>query len=57
MIFMKSLQIVTQHMECIYNCPFCIAKAHTHENDFEDAYHNNINLWRDNLALVLLGNL
>ena len=53
---MKSLQIVTPHMECIYNCPFCIAKAHTHENDFEDAYHKNINLWRDNLALVLLGN-
>ena len=53
---MKSLQIVTPHMECIYNCPFCIAKAHKHDNEFEDTYHSNISLWRDNLALVLLGN-
>ena len=53
---MKSLQIVTPHIECIYKCPFCIAKAHKHDNEFEDAYHSNISLWRDNLALVLLGN-
>lgn len=53
---MKSLQIVTPHIECIYNCPFCIAKAHKHDNEFEDAYHFDINLWRENLAFVLLGN-
>ena len=53
---MRSLQILTPHMECIYNCPFCIAKAHKHENKFKDIYHLDINTWRDNLAKVLLEN-
>ena len=53
---MKSLQIVTPHLPCIYNCPFCIAKAHKHDNEFKDVYHLDINLWRDNLAQVLLEN-
>ena len=56
LIFMRSLQILTPHMECIYNCPFCIAKAHKHENKFKDIYHLDINTWRDNLAKVLLEN-
>ena len=53
---MKSLQVVTPHLECIYNCPFCIAKAHKHDNVFKDAYHNDFETWKRNLELVLLGN-
>ena len=50
---MKSLQIVTPHIECIYNCPFCIAKAHKHENGFKDNYHYNFELWKKGLEKVL----
>ena len=35
---MKNLQVVTPHMECMFNCPFCIAKAHVHLNNFENNY-------------------
>ena len=27
---MKSLQVVTPHLKCIFNCPFCISKGHKH---------------------------
>ncbi len=53
---MKSLQVVTPHMECLFNCPFCIAKAHNHENNFIDYYHKNKELWQKNFINVLKSN-
>ena len=53
---MKSLQIVTPHKECIFNCPFCIAKAHSHNNCFDNIYDNNFKQWKLNLEKVLKEN-
>ena len=53
---MKSLQIVTPHLECIYKCPFCISKAHPYTSHFDNNYNNNFELWKDNLIKVLLEN-
>jgi organic radical activating enzyme len=53
---MKSLQVVTPHMECLFNCPFCIAKAHNHENNFIDYYHKKKELWQKNFINVLKEN-
>ena len=53
---MRSLQIVTPHMECIYNCPFCISKAHPYTSEFADNYDIDYELWRDNLIKVLKTN-
>lgn len=53
---MRSLQIVTPHMECIYNCPFCISKAHPYTSHFEDTYHENFSLWKNSLIQVLQEN-
>ena len=53
---MRSLQIVTPHRPCIYNCEFCIAKAHKHDNEFKDVYHTDFNLWKEGLTQVLLEN-
>ena len=53
---MKSLQIVTPHLECMFNCPFCIAKAHNHKNNFENNYDNNNKLWKNNLIDVVKNN-
>ena len=50
---MKSLQIVTPHQECIFNCPFCIAKAHSHNNKFINNYEINNDLWKNNLINVI----
>lgn len=53
---MKSLQIVTPHMECIFNCPFCIAKGHKHDNVFVNNYKFNFDLWKNNLIKVINDN-
>ena len=53
---MRSLQVTTPHMKCIYNCPFCISKSHKHDNKFDDNYHNNPDLWKKNLINVLKDN-
>ena len=53
---MKSLQIVTPHLECIYKCPFCISKAHPYTSHFDNNYNHNFELWKDNLIKVLLDN-
>ena len=45
---MRSLQVVTPYIKCIFNCPFCITKAQAHHNIFEDNYTNNHELWRNN---------
>lgn len=53
---MRSLQIVTPHIDCIYNCPFCIAKAHKHNNKFINNYSNNFNYWKNSLIKVIKDN-
>lgn len=53
---MKSLQVVTPHLECIYNCPFCIAKTHEHNNKFINNYLNNHDYWKNNLIKVINDN-
>lgn len=53
---MKSLQVVTPHMECIFNCPFCIAKGHKHDNVFVNNYLYNYDLWKNNLIKVINDN-
>lgn len=53
---MKSLQIVTPHIECIFNCPFCIAKGHKHDNNFVNNYEHNFELWKKNLIKVIKDN-
>ena len=53
---MKSLQIVTPHIECIFNCPFCIAKGHMHNNKFVNNYELNYELWKSNLIKVIQEN-
>ena len=50
---MKSLQVVTPHVDCIYNCPFCIAKGHKHNNKFINNYKNNYGMWKNNLIQVI----
>ena len=53
---MKSLQVVTPHLECIYNCPFCIAKTHKHDNLFINNYDNNYDYWKNNLINIINNN-
>ena len=53
---MKSLQVVTPHMECMFNCPFCIAKGHKHDNGFANNYKLNFDLWKNNLIKVINDN-
>lgn len=53
---MKSLQVLTPHLKCIFDCPFCISKAHKHENVFYDNYTNNFELWKENLINVIKSN-
>jgi len=52
----RSLQVLTPHMECIYNCPFCISKTHEHDNTFYNNYENDYILWMNNLVNVILEN-
>lgn len=53
---MKSLQVVTPHMKCIFDCPFCIAKGHKHNNGFINNYKLNFKLWKNNLIDVIKNN-
>lgn len=53
---MKSLQVVTPHKECIYNCKFCISKMHKHDNKFINNYELNKELWKNNLIKVIKEN-
>jgi organic radical activating enzyme len=53
---MKSLQVVTPHIKCIFNCPFCIAKGHKHDNSFINNYEDNYNLWKNNLIRTIKKN-
>lgn len=50
---MTSLQVLTPKRDCIYNCPFCISKTHTHDNNFIDNYTLNHQLWVVNFIQVL----
>lgn len=53
---MKSLQVVTPHKECIYNCKFCISKMHSHDNKFINNYELNKEIWENNLIKVIKEN-
>ena len=53
---MKSLQIVTPHKKCIFNCPFCISKSHSHNNCFENTYEKDFNKWKNNLEELINNN-
>ena len=53
---MKSLQVVTPHMKCIFNCPFCISKGHVHNNRFVNNYKDKNDLWKNNLEKVIKEN-
>lgn len=53
---MKSLQVVTPHIDCIFNCPFCIAKGHKHNNSFINNYKFNFELWKNNLIDIIKNN-
>lgn len=43
-------------MECIFNCPFCIAKGHKHDNGFVNNYKLNFDLWKNNLIKIINDN-
>lgn len=53
---MKSLQVVTPHKECIYDCKFCISKMHKHDNKFVNNYELNKELWKNNLIKIIKEN-
>lgn len=53
---MKSLQVLTPHQECIFNCPFCIAKTHDHHNSFKNNYQENHAVWKSNLEKIIKEN-
>ena len=53
---MKSLQVVTPHIKCVFDCPFCISKGHKHNNAFVNNYLLNYNLWKNNLINVIKNN-
>ena len=53
---MKSLQVLTPNKKCIFDCPFCIAKGHKHNNDFVNNYENNYLKWESNLIKILKEN-
>ncbi|MBQ6282825.1 MAG: hypothetical protein IJK66_04775 [Bacilli bacterium] len=53
---MMSLQVVTPHIKCIFDCPFCISKGHIHNNKFINNYLLNYNLWENNLINVIKNN-
>lgn len=53
---MKSLQVVTPHIKCIFNCPFCISKGHNHDNNFINNYSLNHDLWKNSLVNVIKNN-
>jgi organic radical activating enzyme len=50
---MKSLQVLTPARKCIFNCPFCIAKTHHHQNNFINNFEYNYQLWEDHFINLL----
>ena len=50
---MRSLQILTPARPCMFDCPFCIAKSHDHQNHFENAYATNFSFWKTQLTHVI----
>lgn len=54
---MKSLQVLTPKRECIFKCPFCIARTHKHNNNFKNNYEKNQELWKNNFIRVLNENI
>ena len=38
-----NLQVCAPHQECVYNCPFCVAKGHKHNYNFKDIYQDGLN--------------
>lgn len=50
---MKSLQLLTPAIPCIFNCPFCIAGGHVHQNQFFNAYRKQHDDWVARLTKVI----
>lgn len=50
---MKSLQVMTLATKCIFNCPFCISKCHSHQNKFTNNYEENYFFWKNNFVTIL----
>jgi hypothetical protein len=50
---MKSLQVLTPTRKCIFTCPFCIARTHSHNNNFINNFEHNYQLWEDNFIRLL----
>lgn len=50
---MKSLQVLIPHKECIFRCPFCISRTHTHRNEFLDQYHLDHEFWKQQFLRCL----
>ena len=38
-----NLQVCAPHQECVYNCPFCVARGHKHGYQFKDIYKDGLN--------------
>lgn len=38
-----NLQVCAPHQECVYNCPFCVARGHKHKYHFKDIYKDGLN--------------
>ena len=53
---MRSLQVLTPHKKCMFNCPFCISKSHKHNNKFSNNYESDYSFWESNIKRVLLEN-
>lgn len=50
---MKSLQLLTPAIPCIFHCPFCIAQSHDHQNQFFNAYQEQHDYWVNCLTEVI----
>lgn len=37
-----NLQVCAPHQECVYNCPFCVARGHKHKYHFKDIYKDGL---------------
>lgn len=48
-----NLQITTPAEQCTFDCPYCIAKQHNHNNDFQNLYLTNRFAWAIRLYHVL----
>lgn len=50
---MKSLQVVSPARPCIFDCPFCISKAHREDYHYVDIYTEDHRLWVTNFTNIL----